>query len=100
MAGAWSYSLYLVPVQGMEFFGWLKPPNLGYILNWPATMLSSLGFAFWFYLLVERPAHQLARKVQVFAKPRAALREKPAPQPSSASAVHPRVPRACTCTTS
>ncbi len=78
MAGAWSYSLYLVHVQGMELFGWLKLPNLGYILNWTAAMLCSLGFAFLFYLLVERPSHQLARKVQVFAKARAALRKKSA----------------------
>ena len=88
MAGAWSYSLYLVHVQGMEFFGWLRPPNLGYILNWTATMLCSSGFAFLFYLLVERPSHQLARKVQVLAKGRAALREKPTSRSSTASAVN------------
>jgi peptidoglycan/LPS O-acetylase OafA/YrhL len=78
MAGAWSYSLYLVHVQGMQLFGWLKVPYLGYILNWTVVMLFSLGFAYLFYLLVERPSHQLARKVQVFAKGRAAISEKPA----------------------
>src|SRR6266851_2809122 len=88
MAGAWSYSLYLVHVQGMELFGWLKVPNLGYILNWTATMLCSLGFAFLFYLLVERPSHQLARQVQVYAKAHAALRENPASRDSTASAVN------------
>jgi len=78
MAGAWSYSLYLVHVQGMELVGWLKVPNLGYILNWTVELAMSLAFAFMFYLLVERPSHQLARKVQVLAKRRAAVAEKPA----------------------
>jgi hypothetical protein len=41
-----------------------------------------------FYLLVERPSHQLARKVQVYAKGRAALREKPTSRSSTASAVN------------
>jgi peptidoglycan/LPS O-acetylase OafA/YrhL len=77
MAGAWSYSLYLVHVQGMELFGLLRIPNLGYLLNWPAVMLASLAFAFLFYLLVEKPSHQLARKVQVFAKSRAVPTIKP-----------------------
>src|SRR6266404_1020986 len=77
MAGAWSYSLYLVHVQGMELFGLLGLPNLGYILNWTGVMASSLGFAFLFYLFVERPSHQLARKVQVFTKSRSIPTEKP-----------------------
>jgi len=64
-AGAWSYSLYLVHVQGMELLGRIGLPNLGYILSWTVTMLSSLGFAYVFYLLVEKPSHQLARKIRV-----------------------------------
>jgi peptidoglycan/LPS O-acetylase OafA/YrhL len=78
MAGAWSYSLYLVHVQGMELPAKLRFPNMGYSLNWIATMVCSLGFAFAFYLLVERPSHQLARKVNVFAKRRAVVVEGPA----------------------
>jgi peptidoglycan/LPS O-acetylase OafA/YrhL len=89
MAGAWSYSLYLVHVQGMELFGFLRIPYLGHILNWTAVMLCSLAFAFLFYLLVERPSHQLARKVQVFAKRRAALHDRPAPAPPSTEAARP-----------
>jgi peptidoglycan/LPS O-acetylase OafA/YrhL len=77
-AGAWSYSLYLVHVQGMETFGWLRLPNLGYLFTWFGVMLSSLGFAYLFYRLVERPSHQLARKIRVYAKRPAALTEKPA----------------------
>jgi peptidoglycan/LPS O-acetylase OafA/YrhL len=64
-AGAWSYSLYLVHVQGMMLFGLSVVPNLGYSLNWIGTMSCSLGFAYLFYILVEKPSHQLARKIQV-----------------------------------
>jgi peptidoglycan/LPS O-acetylase OafA/YrhL len=76
-AGAWSYSLYLVHVQGMELFGWMRLPNLGYIFTWVGVMLCSLGFAYVFYRLVERPSHQLARKIRVYAKRPAVLAEKP-----------------------
>jgi peptidoglycan/LPS O-acetylase OafA/YrhL len=74
-AGAWSYSLYLVHVQGMELFSWLHPPSFGYIFDWIITMSCSLGFAYLFYLLVEKPSHQLARKIQVFAARPAAERQ-------------------------
>jgi peptidoglycan/LPS O-acetylase OafA/YrhL len=97
MAGAWSYSLYLVHVQGMETYALLRLPNPGYILAWTSVMLFGLGFAYLFYLLVERPSHQLARKIQVFAKDRSAIREKPAVALPSAHAgsdfSSPEVPR-------
>lgn len=74
-AGAWSYSLYLVHVQGMMVFGLSGVPNLGYSLNWVGTMLCGLGFAYLFYILVEKPSHQLARKIQVIGRPRVVLGE-------------------------
>lgn len=74
-AGAWSYSLYLVHVQGMESLGWLGLPSLGYIFNWVATMTASLAFAYVFYRLVEKPSHQLARKISVAGKPRTVASE-------------------------
>jgi peptidoglycan/LPS O-acetylase OafA/YrhL len=77
-AGAWSYSLYLVHVQGMELPGWLRVPNLGAIPNWTLTMVCSLGFAYVFYLLVEKPSHARARKVNVMGRPRASVEEKAA----------------------
>jgi peptidoglycan/LPS O-acetylase OafA/YrhL len=64
-AGAWSYSLYLVHAQGMEVIWKLGVPNLGYIVNWVATMFSALATAYIFYLLVERPSHQVARKIKL-----------------------------------
>jgi peptidoglycan/LPS O-acetylase OafA/YrhL len=76
-AGAWSYSLYLVHVQGMELFGWLRLPNLGYLFTWVGVMLCSLGFAYVFYRLVEKPSHQLARKIRVYGKRPTVLTEKP-----------------------
>jgi len=77
-AGAWSYSLYLVHVQGMEMFAWAHPPSFGYILDWIITMTCSLGFAYVFYVLIEKPSHQLARKIQVYGMRRPVVSEKPA----------------------
>jgi hypothetical protein len=50
-------------------FAWLKLPlpSLGYTFDWIITMSCSLGFAYVFYLLVEKPSHQLARKIQVYS---------------------------------
>ena len=77
-AGAWSYSLYLVHVQGMELFGQMRLPNLGYLPNWAGMMLCSLGFAYVFYLAVEKPSHKLARKIRVLGNRKAAPNERPA----------------------
>jgi len=74
-AGAWSYSLYLVHAQGVWVFWKLHIPNLGYILNWSATMTCSLGLAYIFYLLVERPSHLFARKISLSPAPRPVLAE-------------------------
>jgi peptidoglycan/LPS O-acetylase OafA/YrhL len=77
-AGAWSYSLYLVHAQGMGVIWKLGMPNLGYIVSWFATILSSLATAYVFYLLVERPSHQLARKIKVNEGNRVVVVEKTA----------------------
>jgi peptidoglycan/LPS O-acetylase OafA/YrhL len=53
-----------------SFFGRLNLPNIGYILSWILMMLCSLGFAYAFYLVVEKPSHQLARKIQIFRERR------------------------------
>src|SRR5260370_10797196 len=99
VTGVQTCALPIFHVQGMQLFGWLKVPYLGYILNWTVVMLFSLGFAYLFYLLVERPSHQLARKVQVFAKGRAAISEKPAGALPSVvergEFFSPQVPRPC-----
>jgi peptidoglycan/LPS O-acetylase OafA/YrhL len=70
MAGAWSYSLYLVHQQGMELIWRLGLPNLGVITNWFLTVMLGLAGAYVFYVAVERPSHRLARKIKL--TPRAA----------------------------
>lgn len=84
-AGAWSYSLYLVHAPGMGFYWKLPIPNLGYLLCWFATMFSSLGFSYLFCLLVERPAHNLARKITVAPAPRPIVSDAPVPQTETAA---------------
>ncbi len=77
-AGAWSYSLYLVHAQGMALFWRLPVANLGTVITWLGTMLSSLVFAYLFYILVERPSHGLARRISTAPAQRAVVREEPA----------------------
>jgi len=64
-AGAWSYSLYLVHAQGGGVFRDLHLPSMGGLPDWFLTMSSTLVFAYVFYTLVERPSHQLARRIKV-----------------------------------
>ena len=65
-AGAWSYSLYLMHNQGAFLFEVLPIPNLGPWITWLGAMAGSLALSYVFYLLIERPSHQLARKVKLF----------------------------------
>jgi peptidoglycan/LPS O-acetylase OafA/YrhL len=64
-AGAWSYSLYLVHAQGGGLVGTFHIPIFGPISNWFLVMAFCLVFAYVFYVLVERPSHRLARKINV-----------------------------------
>ena len=84
-AGAWSYSLYLMHIQGLAIPSRLGMPNLGYILNWFLTMFSALAFAYVFFFLIEKPSHALARKIRVSRAPRSAVAEKPVTTSGSAS---------------
>jgi peptidoglycan/LPS O-acetylase OafA/YrhL len=87
-AGAWSYSLYLVHAQGIWVYYKLDIPNLGYIFTWILNMACSLALAYVFYLLVEKPSHQLARKVKLreASSPKLApATEKDAPSPHEQS---------------
>ncbi len=64
-AGAWSYSLYLMHVQGGTLYVWLHIPRLGLLADWFIVLSCSLVFAYAFFLLVERPSHKLARTIKV-----------------------------------
>jgi peptidoglycan/LPS O-acetylase OafA/YrhL len=63
VAGLWSYSLYLVHTPAAEFYAKLPVPNLGYIVNWCLLFAFVLGLSYLFYRCVEKPSHQLARKL-------------------------------------
>jgi peptidoglycan/LPS O-acetylase OafA/YrhL len=64
MAGAWSYSLYLMHATGGGLFESLHL-NIWPLPKWFLVMGSSLLFSYVFYLVVERPSHKLARKIKV-----------------------------------
>jgi peptidoglycan/LPS O-acetylase OafA/YrhL len=64
-AGAWSYSLYLVHPQGGGLAYRLPLQNMGLLPSWFLVMAVCLGFAYAFYLVVERPSHNLARRIKV-----------------------------------
>lgn len=64
-AGAWSYSLYLLHGPALQTLRRLNLPFLGPLMNWVITMIFVCVYSYVFYLLVERPSHQLARKIRV-----------------------------------
>ncbi len=61
-AGLWSYSLYLMHMPARALFAKMSLPNLGLFLNWSAVFLFVLAFCYIFYLLVEKPGHELAKR--------------------------------------
>ena len=64
LGGAWSYSLYFCCTdQPSRRCGVHNLPFLGPLMNWVITMIFVCVYSYVFYLLVERPSHQLARKI-------------------------------------
>jgi peptidoglycan/LPS O-acetylase OafA/YrhL len=62
-AGAWSYSLYLMHAPAAYIFKeYVYHLDLGVFLNWLCLMVFILMLSYLFYVLVERPAHRIARK--------------------------------------
>jgi peptidoglycan/LPS O-acetylase OafA/YrhL len=69
--GEASYSIYLTHVHGMEVWGLLPlSAALGPWGTWLGEMLCAGSFATAFYWMVERPSHQLARRLSRPAFPR------------------------------
>ena len=64
-AGAWSYSLYLMHPKGESLVGYFLSGSLHGRLVWFIVMASGLSFSYLFYLAVERPSHNLARKIRM-----------------------------------
>jgi peptidoglycan/LPS O-acetylase OafA/YrhL len=86
-AGLWSYSLYLMHIPAISFFTKLSLPNLGFTLNWCATIAFIMGISYLFYMCVERPSHRLARKFGEIAAPRA---DSPLQRDPAAEGANPR----------
>jgi len=61
-AGKWSYSVYLVHQCALAVFGRYEPADRGTIAWWAALLSFVYLVSYLFYLVVERPAHLLARK--------------------------------------
>jgi peptidoglycan/LPS O-acetylase OafA/YrhL len=60
-AGRWSYSIYLM--HGMILVSLSPTTPIGPALIWAIKLVAILAGSYCFYLIVERPAHQLARSV-------------------------------------
>jgi peptidoglycan/LPS O-acetylase OafA/YrhL len=82
-AGAWSYSLYLIHVPAAQMFGVLHFPNAGAILNWCALYGFILAVSYLFYISVERPSHDLARKILLVKNSRPGVTSKQACETSA-----------------
>lgn len=61
-AGRWSYSMYLMHFSIGSALHYLALPNFGYIINWTITTGLTLCGCYLFYVLIERPSHQFARR--------------------------------------
>jgi len=61
--GRWSYSIYLMHLPAAALMRFIDLPDLGGFLNWALMLLGVLLLCFAFFILVEHPAHRLARVV-------------------------------------
>ena len=64
-AGACSYSLYLMQWYGEAIVNYIGFGHLEGIVKWFLVIAADLICSYLFYLAVERPSHQLARKFKV-----------------------------------
>ena len=63
-AGAWSYSLYIVHLPAQRLVVLLKVPIHNQAALWFFEIGCALLLSYLFYLAVERPSHQLARRIK------------------------------------
>lgn len=61
--GKWSYSLYLVHLHAAAIQARFEKPALAPFSHFFLTMGFTLGFAYAFYRIVEKPSHELARRI-------------------------------------
>jgi peptidoglycan/LPS O-acetylase OafA/YrhL len=69
-AGKGSYSIYLFHLLAPPLYILLKLPTFSPVLQWCVQIAFSLPICYVFYLLVERPSHNLARKVAELLAPK------------------------------
>jgi peptidoglycan/LPS O-acetylase OafA/YrhL len=69
-AGKGSYSIYLFHLLAPPLYILLNLPTFSPILQWCVQIAFSLPICYVFYLLVERPSHNLARKVAEVLMPK------------------------------
>ncbi|MNS30109.1 Acyltransferase family protein [compost metagenome] len=60
--GTWSYSLYLLHLPASKVFAMLSLPAIPY-LNWAGYLGLTMLISYGFFLLVERPAHEAAKRL-------------------------------------
>ena len=80
-AGAWSYSLYIIHLPAQRLVTFLRVPIHNQAMLWFFEIGAALLLSYLFYLLVERPSHQLARRMKGAGGPKAAP-----PEPEGAQA--------------
>jgi peptidoglycan/LPS O-acetylase OafA/YrhL len=61
--GRWSYSIYLVHLQGVAVFGLLHLPFREKFVTWFLELGITLGVCYAFARLIEFPSHRLARRI-------------------------------------
>jgi peptidoglycan/LPS O-acetylase OafA/YrhL len=65
-AGQWSYSLYLVHPLVIKLLFQYRLVELETRLGWIVGFLLVLASSYAFYLLIERPSHNLARRIRLY----------------------------------
>jgi peptidoglycan/LPS O-acetylase OafA/YrhL len=73
-AGRWSYSLYLMHPIVIALLLWYDASILESRAGWLAAIAVVLLSSYAFYLTVERPSHNFARRIPLFASGRLAKR--------------------------
>ena len=72
-AGQRSYSIYILHIAIPDMFFRFRPVGLDPRLDWIVTMIVMFLVCYAFYLVVEKPSHQLARRIRL-SPPFAGLR--------------------------
>jgi peptidoglycan/LPS O-acetylase OafA/YrhL len=67
-AGKWTYSLYICHVLSPSLLSYFNVINITSLASWSIIIIFSLFFSYLFFLLVEKPSHQLSQQSFNFLK--------------------------------